>query len=535
MPFPFPINWKAPDYRQVYEWRVERLKKLRADPRLLVALKKVYRENPAQFIIDWGSTFDPRNVEIGRPSWMPFLLFPKQEDWVHWFMERWQRQEPGLTEKSRDMGMSWLTVATGASICIFRDGVVAGYGSRKEDLVDKIGDPDSLFWKAREFIAALPREFRAGWMRDKHAPYMRILFPETGSVMKGEAGDNIGRGGRTAFYFVDEAAHIERPALIEASLSANTNCRQDLSSVKGTANPFATKRFGGKINVFSFHWRDDPRKDEAWAAKKRAETDPVTWAQEYEIDYAASVEGVVIPADWVRAAIDAHIKLQIEPTGQRIAALDVADEGKDKCALAVGKGILVETITEWSGAGSDIAKSVARAFRICDEQQAERMRYDGDGLGAGVRGDARMLNKQRADASNREIPVDVFQGSDAVFEPEKKDPLSDRLNKDMFMNRKAQGWWNLRHRFLKTYRWVVDGVPCKPDEIISLSSKMALLQQLVTELSQPTWDDSASGKLLIEKAPDGTKSPNLADAVMIRFAPVARPAMKIAPGLLARA
>jgi hypothetical protein len=38
-----------------------------------------------------------------------------------------------------------------------------------------------------------------------------------------------------------------------------------LSSVNCTANAFAKKRFGGKIKVFSFHWRDDPRKDGAQA------------------------------------------------------------------------------------------------------------------------------------------------------------------------------------------------------------------------------------------------------------------------------
>jgi hypothetical protein len=33
-------------------------------------------------------------------------------------------------------------------------------------------------------------------------------------------------------------------------------------------------------------------------------------AQEVDIDYAASVEGVLIPSAWVQAAVDAHIKLE---------------------------------------------------------------------------------------------------------------------------------------------------------------------------------------------------------------------------------
>ena len=83
------------------------------------------------------------------------------------------------------------------------------------------------------------------------------------------------------------------------------------------ANPFAAKVHGGRIKTFRFHWRDDPRKDENWYAKQVAELDPVTVAQEIDIDYSASVEGILIPSTWVQAAVDAHLKLRIEPTGAR--------------------------------------------------------------------------------------------------------------------------------------------------------------------------------------------------------------------------
>jgi phage terminase large subunit len=76
-----------------------------------------------------------------------------------------------------------------------------------------------VFWKARYLIENLPREFRGTWNRRKHSPHMRIIFPDTGSAMTGEAGDNIGRGDRTTIYFVDESAHLERPQLVDASLS----------------------------------------------------------------------------------------------------------------------------------------------------------------------------------------------------------------------------------------------------------------------------------------------------------------------------
>ncbi|EAA5546079.1 TerL protein, partial [Salmonella enterica subsp. enterica] len=158
-------------------------------------------------------------------------------------------------------------------------------------------------------------------------PYMRVEFPETGAVIKGEAGDNIGRGDRTTLYLVDEAAFLQRPLLIDAALSQTTRCRIDLSSVNGMANPFAQKRHGGKIPVFTFHWRSDPRKDDEWYRRECEKIDnPVVVAQELDLNYSASAEGVLIPSDWVQAAVDAHIRLGIQPTGKRLGAMDVADE-----------------------------------------------------------------------------------------------------------------------------------------------------------------------------------------------------------------
>jgi phage terminase large subunit len=95
-----------------------------------------------------------------------------------------------------------------------------------------------------------------------------------------------------------------------------------------------------------------------------------------------------------------------------------------------------------------------------------------------------------------------------------------RLNKDYFANRKAQAWFALRMRFLLTYKAVTEGeLPADLDRLISLNPHMPNLQKLCLELSQPTAMQNGAGKMLINKAPEGSKSPNLADSVMMRFAP----------------
>lgn len=530
MPIPFPFDFKKPDYPKVFEWRLERLERLRKQPQKISSLKRFYKDDPAQFIIDWGSTYDPRNVERGLPALCPFLLFPKQEEFVHWFIERWKNQEPGLVEKSRDMGASWLTLAIATSVCLFTDGVAVGFGSRKEEYVDKIGDPKSLLYKSRKFLSMLPVEFRGQWDPRKHAPHMRIYFPETGSIISGEAGDGIGRGDRASFYVVDESAWLPRPELVEASLSDTTNCRIDVSTPHGMNNPFARKRFSGKIKVFTFHWREDPRKDDEWYQKKCHHLDDaVVIAQEIDLDYSASLEGVLIPSAWVQAATDAHIKLGIQPKGARRAGLDIADEGQDKNALCLRYDFLVEYLESWSGKGSDIYRSVEKGFLLCDLLGCSEVYYDSDGLGAGVRGDARMINEKR----QKKIEFYAFRGSGAVVDPEHdpfqrpgqpRQPGKGRTNEDFFGNLKAQGWWSLRKRFLATYRAVVEKMPYDVNDIVSISRALPEYMKLMVELSQPTFSQNNSGKIIINKMPDGSRSPNHADAMMIAFAHIQRPA-----------
>jgi len=524
------FDFLAPDYAAVYQRRLRILAKLRADPKLIHVMRAHYKINPWQFVEDWGMTYDPRNIERGLPATIPFIPFPRQIELMRWIYDHWRNGRDGVVPKSRDTGASWVAIAMSCTLCLFYEGMAIGFGSRKEEYVDRLDSPKSLFYKARVFLANLPVEFRGGWDRDKHGAFMRLTFPQAGSVITGEAGDNIGRGDRTAIYFVDESAHLERPQRAEESLSATTNCRIDMSSVKGPTTPFSVKRRSWPAeDVFVFHWRDDPRKTEAWYENLKLTRDPQVIAQEYDIDENASVTGVVIPSEWIQAAINAHAKLGIVPTGKRTGGLDVADEGADLNAFAGRHGVLLDFVDAWSGKGGDIYGTVERAFEICITSDYESFAYDGDGLGAGVKGDARTLNEKLAAKKHREIEVRKFQGSAAVVDPDGKIPQFDgdesrdkdeRTNKDYFANAKAQAWWALRLRFLRTYRAVVLGHPvADPDAIISISPTLPQLSKLTLELSQPTYSENGAGKLLIDKQPEGAKSPNLADAVMIAFAP----------------
>lgn len=514
------FDWRNPDYALVYVARAERLRRLRERPDTLTALRAYYAEHVAEFVDQWGVTADPRNalLQPPRPVLMPFVLFPKQLEWVRWALELARNRESGLTEKSRDCGVSWLAISLACTLCLFRRGMVIGFGSAKEDKVDRSGDPDSLFWKARTFITHLPPEFRGSWEESKHSAHMRLVFPETQSAIVGEAGGQIGRGGRSSIYFVDEAAHLERPKKVEASLASNTDTRIDISSVSGMANPFAEKRHSGRVKVFTFSWRDDPRKGEEWYAKQVATLDPVTLAAEVDLNYRASAEGVLIPGEWIQSAVGAFEKLGIPATGERLAALDVADEGVDRNAIAGRHGCELQFLDSWSGKGSDTFETAQRAFMVCDACQFPILRFDADGLGAGIRGDANAINSTR----EQKIAVEPYRGSEAVVDPE-REMVQGRTNQDFFANRKAQSWWALRLRFQRTHAAVTKGELTDPDGLISIAPDIEGLATLLQELSQPTYSINSAGKILVDKSPAGFKSPNLADAICIAFAPQPRP------------
>ncbi|MBN6518310.1 terminase [Acinetobacter pittii] len=489
------------------------------------------RNDPIHWFNHWIWTYDPRGMSFGLPANIPFVLRPKQVELVNWLLERENTQTHGLIEKSRDEGMSYVVLGFYLHRWLFVEGFAGGVGSRKEELVDKKGDPKTLLHKFRDMFSKMPDWMKPkGFVEKVHDNYMRIINPDNGATITGEAGDNIGRGGRTTMYFLDEWAFVERQEAVDAAISQNTNVHIKGSTPNGIGDRFHQDRFSGRYAVFTMPWRANPDKNwtvtyngkdiHPWYEKQLATLDDVVLAQEVDINYAASVEGVLIPSTWIQKAIDAHITLNIEPTGGRIGGLDVADEGKDKNSFAARHGVVLKYLETWSGKGDDIFGTTQKAMDLSIDQSIDTMFYDADGLGAGCRGDARVINENRRERGLSEVNVEPFRGSGGVFEPE-SEMVEKRQNKDFFANLKAQSWWYLRLRFQETFR-AIEGRDYDPEMIISLSSKdinEKELALLTTELSQPTYTKNGSGKLLVNKQPDGTSSPNRADSVMICFNP----------------
>lgn len=363
----------------VYYERAERLKKLRSDPKLLAAAWKHYESNPVDFINDWGMTFDPRV----RPSNIPFVLFPRQIELIQFLYDKYINDKDGLIEKTRDCGATWVSSAFSVWLWIFHGDQSVGWGSRKEQLVDKLGDLDSIFEKMRMFIRQLPIEFIPnGYDESKHATYMKIVNPDNGSTITGEAGDNIGRGGRKSIYFKDESAFYERPDKIEAALSQNSNVKIDISTPNGNGNPFYRKRFSGKIDVFTFNWRDDPRKDDNWYKAQKEKLDPVIVAQEIDIDYDASVDNSFIDPSDVDRAIKTNPSDVDNIAAPVIIGVDPARYGSDRTAIVCRQGRLVHFINTYRNKNGVEIAGIVRQMMMQLPRRVSMIFIDEGGVGA---------------------------------------------------------------------------------------------------------------------------------------------------------
>lgn len=525
------ITQWPPDYRAEWNRRAVIRNRCEREPFFRDCLQTYYKNNPIAWIEDNCVTFDPRRK---GSKLMPFVLFPRQKEFITYLYQCYVDKESGLVEKSRDIGASWLCCAFSIWLWLYHPGSVIGWGSRTSSYVDQKGDPKSIFTKLRQIIANLPHwMIPHGFYMKEHATYMRIVNPANGSAITGEGGDNMGRGGRTSIYFKDESAHYEHPELVEAALGDNTDVQIDISSVNGSANVFYYKRMSGVewrvgetipkgiLRVFIFDWSDHPGKTIEWfnqrEEKARREGLLHIFRQEVCRDYSGSIDRIIIQGEWVRAAIDAHIKLGMQMDGEKIAAQDVADGGGDKNALCIRHGVVTLFAEHWGGESQDAAHV---AVPYCTDYNVHELYYDSASVGTGFKGE---INHMR---ENGQIPHNmivmpwnggsrVLDATDNIIPNDSQSPT----NEDQYANLKAQSWYRLRARFYKTYRAVKHAEIYDHGELISISSELTCLNQLTMELSQATYTTNPKGKMLVEKKPNGANSPNIADSMVMCYSP----------------
>lgn len=274
--------------------RIQLKRDIEKKPKLIAIERELCSRDIFHFIKNWCWTFDPREDD----SHIPFLLYDYQIEALKWLDSRFDAQEDGLIEKSRDMGVTWLLVVWSVHRWLFGSGFTCLFGSKSENDVDN-ASIDSIFGKIRYLLYKLPPFLRPDMSlkinekRDSDS-HLSIVNPVNGNELSGgSANANFGRSGRRSVVFLDEFAFVEHSDSIWSAVSGVSNVKIPVSTPNGKGNMFYSLRSKGALPILSLHWSRHPNKDNNWYESKKKTMEAHQIAQELDIDYSSSKSGRV--------------------------------------------------------------------------------------------------------------------------------------------------------------------------------------------------------------------------------------------------
>lgn len=273
--------------------------------------------------------------------------------------------------------------------------------------------------------------------------------------------------------------------------------------------------------IVKMNWRDNPWwNDEqeslrAWDYENMSRS-KYNWI--WEGEFNDEVDDALIKAEWFDAAVNAHVKLGITPSGATISAFDPADSGEDAKGFASRKGIYFHDVDEIEVADGNAACDSAITRAIA--HNADLFVWDADGMGA--------LLRRQIDAGLSGIKCDMraYHGGgevedkkrvyDGMYATDSGDKA--KTNADMFYNKRAQRGVQLAQMFYNTYQAVVEGRYIDPDTLISINPEINLLSKLRAEVCRIPVKDNLTGKIQLMpkqemKNKHGISSPNMYDAM----------------------
>lgn len=240
-------------------------------------------------------TFNPRK----KPSALPFITWEYQ-DGTLLEMDRILGKEDLGMAKSRDMGATWMVLMLMLWRWQFHDLETFMLVSRKEDLVDKAQDPDTLFAKIDFALKYQPEWLKPKCTRNK----LHLYNHSTGSTINGgSTTSDVTRGGRRTAIMFDEFASVDSGHAVMSASADVTECRLFISTPKGSGNAFydiMNMPEYQDIKKVRLHWSVHPEKSlglsydtqgkphSTWYDAQTKRRSPYEIAQELDIDFLGS-------------------------------------------------------------------------------------------------------------------------------------------------------------------------------------------------------------------------------------------------------
>lgn len=302
--------------------------------------------DPAYFVTVWCHVMEYRGAELQNfpwyssrfEGWLPFIPFPYQINLIRWLDRKLDAAEEGkmngALSKSRDVGATDITSRWGLHGYIFRRPFHVKYVSRMGDLVDQIGNMDSIFERIVSHLidepqnAPLPAWMAPeGWNKFDHRRERLITHPTSRNMISGEATTSrTGRGGRATIIFIDEAAFIKGLRSTLASTQATADHVIGLSSESVETDEYwmewvESLRQQDPDNVFDIDYWMHPFHDSEWLArtKSRYGDDENAFLREVMRQAEAGFGGWMYPEAREMEIIPEERNLFLDPHGEEVA------------------------------------------------------------------------------------------------------------------------------------------------------------------------------------------------------------------------
>lgn len=266
------------------------------------------RRDPIWFIDNWIWSTNPHRIEDGLDPLVPLCLWPRQEDVVNALLS-WRRI---VIDKPRMVGISYVVLALFLHHWLFVPSSKFGLGSTK---LSKIFDEteDSLFGKVMFMFRRLP-----AWMKppesewkfgERKGTYVFVNKTIDTAIVGAAATEDIFHGARHTCDFFDEAARIRhlgramkgvlgssRGVCVASTPNGPTGYFPDLVQGNGVTTievkPGATTADVLRLDRdawihIALDIGDDPRKDEDWERRERAQMTPAQFEEQYLRRYDA--------------------------------------------------------------------------------------------------------------------------------------------------------------------------------------------------------------------------------------------------------
>lgn len=225
---PAPKGWlENLDYRRAI------LRAAQGDEGMQAEIRARCAEDPIWYCDTFAYTYSPKDYE-DCPDRL-FILYDFQEDAIKKLIGAIGKHD-ALIEKARDMGASWLCLRAMYQRWRWHRGQSFLLASRKEEYVDKSGDPKSLFWKLDYFLKTEPE-----WLRPRQMERIKLHLQnfDMDCVFDGESTNkDIGTGDRRTAILLDEFSLVEEGHSVLAATQHVTRCRLFNATPKGARGAY---------------------------------------------------------------------------------------------------------------------------------------------------------------------------------------------------------------------------------------------------------------------------------------------------------